>query len=324
MADPAPQTGVVAIGRNEGERLKRCLRSLHESGCPIVYVDSASNDGSREAAVALGAKVVPLDLSRPFTAARARAEGFAALEDLQAGLENVFFLDGDCEVERGFLAEAARFLRDHPDFAVVCGRRRERCTDASRYNRLIDREWNTPVGETTACGGDALIRSCAYREAGGFDPRMLAGEEPELCARLRRGGWRIMRIDAPMTIHDAAMTRFSQWWRRAIRSGMGYAQAWSVTRHGGEVGLYRNELRRALVWAGALPLGAIALVVLASPKAILVWPALTGAQFMRLAIRDGAFASFLSIVGKYAEFVGIVRFAGRRLRGATGDTVTYK
>lgn len=324
VAEPRPRTGVVAIGRNEGERLRRCLHSLQGSGCPIVYVDSDSNDGSRDAATKLGTLVVPLDLSLPFTAARARAEGFAALNSSHADLETVFFVDGDCEVEEGFLANAGLFLVEHPDFAVVCGRRRERFPDASRYNRLIDREWDTAVGETTACGGDALIRISAYREAGGFDPRMLAGEEPELCARLRRKGWRIMRIDAPMTIHDAAMHRFSQWWRRAIRSGMGYAQAWSVTRNGEGAGLYQKELLRALIWAGALPLIGFALAMLVNPVLILFWPGLTGLQFVRLSVRDDTFASFLSIIGKYAELTGITRFAMRRLRGRVGSTVTYK
>lgn len=324
MSEPGPRTGVVAIGRNEGERLKRCLLSLRGSGCPIIYVDSDSIDGSREVATMLGARTVPLDLSSPFTAARARAEGFAALESTHPGLESVFFLDGDCEVEHGFLAAAEQFLADHPDFAVVCGRRRERFPVASRFNRLIDHEWNTPVGEATACGGDALIRTGAYREAGGFDPGMLAGEEPELCARLRRKSWRIMRIDAPMTIHDAAMDRFSQWWRRAIRSGMGYAQTWSVTRHGEGAGLYQKELVRALIWAGALPLISLALAMLFNPVLVLFWPGLTGLQFARLAVRNGTFASFLSIIGKYAELTGIIRFAMRRLRGRVGSTVTYK
>ncbi|WP_230207100.1 glycosyltransferase family 2 protein [Novosphingobium sp. Gsoil 351] len=169
-----------------------------------------------------------------------------------------------------------------------------------------------------------MFRCSAYREAGGFDPRILAGEEPELCARLRRKGWLIMRIDAPMTIHDAAMKRFSQWWMRAIRSGMGYGQAWSLTRHGEGEGLYRREIWRALIWAGSLPLIGMALAVLVKPALILLWPGLTALQFLRLAVRKGPFASFLSIVGKYAELIGIAWFAVRRLRGRVGGTVMYK
>lgn len=316
--------GVVAIGRDEGERLVRCLRSLEGSGCPVVYVDSASTDGSVAAARTLGARVVALDLARPFTAARARAEGFAAMEAAHPALEYVFFVDGDCEVEPGFLAAATQFLAAHPDFAVAAGRRRERFPDASGYNRLIDREWATPVGEAAACGGDALYRCSAYRAVGGFDPRMLAGEEPELCARLRGRGWRIMRLDAAMTVHDAALDRMGQWWRRAIRSGMGYAQAWSVTRRTVPPGLYRRELTRALGWAGALPLAALALALAVHPALILLWPGLTALQALRVAMREGVFAAWLAVAGKYAELIGIARFARRAIRGEAGGTVTYK
>ena len=317
-------TGVVAIGRNEGERLVRCLRSLQGAGRPIVYVDSASTDGSAGRAEALGALVVPLDVSKPFTAARARAEGFAALEAEQPRLSYVFFVDGDCEVEPGFFEAAEPFLAASPDFAVVCGRRRERSPEATPFNRLIDREWATPMGESTACGGDALYRCDAYRASGGFDPRMLAGEEPELCSRLRSAGWRIMRLDVPMTVHDAAMNRFGQWWRRAVRSGMGYAQVWRTTRGRGGHALYEREILRAVVWAGALPLVALGLVITLHPALILIWPALAGLQGLRLAFREGAAAALLSVLGKYAELHGIVRYGVRVLRGASGNTVMYK
>ncbi|MBL8657157.1 MAG: glycosyltransferase family 2 protein [Altererythrobacter sp.] len=317
---PLPRTGVVAIGRNEGERLKRCLASLRDSGYPVVYVDSASTDGSPEVAAALGAKVHALDLSRPFTAARARAEGLAVLEDDHPALDHVFFVDGDCEVEPGFLAAATAFLDAEPAFAVVCGRRRERFPDASRYNRLMDREWDTPVGEAAACGGDALFRLAAYHRAGGYDPAMVAGEEPELCTRIRAGGGRVMRLDLPMTIHDAAITRFGQWWRRAIRSGMGYAQAWSETNGR----LYGRELARAFGWSAALPLSAALAALAWHPAWMLLWPGLTALQFVRLARRDGIFAGALSVVGKYAELVGSLRYIARAALGRAGSTVHYK
>ncbi len=65
----AGQVGVIVIGRNEGERLKRCLNSLRHD-CPVmVYVDSGSTDGSVEFAESIGVKVVRLDLSTPFTMA---------------------------------------------------------------------------------------------------------------------------------------------------------------------------------------------------------------------------------------------------------------
>lgn len=324
MDKASPRLAAIAIGRNEGARLERCLRSLDPARLPVVYVDSGSTDGSQALARTMGATVYELAKDRPFTAARARAEGFAALLAGRPEPDYVMFVDGDCEIEPGWPDRAVAFLDREPRYAAVCGRRRERYPDASPYNRSIDREWATPVGPADACGGDAVFRCRAYVAAGGFDPAMLAGEEPELCARLRGQGWAIMRLDAPMTIHDAAMERFSQWWRRAVRSGMGYAQAWWRTRGAPGGALYSRELARAVGWAALLPLAAVALGAAWHPLWLALWPLATLAQFARLAHRDGAFAARLAIAGKYAELIGIARFVGRALRGRTGGTVLYK
>ena len=138
--------GIVTIGRNEGERLRRCLNSLVGHGLPVVYVDSNSTDGSVELARSMGVEVVELDLSLPFTAARARNAGFARLEQLTPGIGFVQFVDGDCEVVPGWLDRACAVLKERPDVAVVFGRRRERFPDQSIYNCLADIEWDTPVG----------------------------------------------------------------------------------------------------------------------------------------------------------------------------------
>ena len=158
--------------------------------------------------------MVELDLSRPFTAARARNAGFARLEEIDADIRFVQFIDGDCELVDGWLAKAGRVLEERPEVAVVCGRRRERFPERSIYNRLADIEWNSPLGEVKYCGGDAMVRVEAFRQVGGFNPDLIAGEEPELCVRLRQNGGVILRIDAEMTLHDMAMTRFGQWWKR--------------------------------------------------------------------------------------------------------------
>lgn len=307
----------VVIGCNEGERLVRCLTSLNAAGIPAIYVDSGSSDHSVAVAHGLGAAVHPLAMDRPFTAARARAEGIAAMQRSGADPELVFFVDGDCEVEPGWPAAAMTFLWENPGFAAVCGRRRERAPDASPYNRLMDREWAAPAGECAACGGDAVFRLAAYLAVGGFDPAMLAGEEPELCARLRVAGWRVMRLDAPMTLHDAAMIRFSQWWTRAVRSGFGYAQAYQHTRTRGDQALYRTQIVRAVVWAGVLPLGALLLALLLHPVLGLIWPGLAGGQFVRLTAREGAFGARLAMLGKYAELTGLARFVLRRAAAAS-------
>lgn len=320
--------GVVVIGRNEGLRLERCLASLAGRADKVVYVDSGSTDGSVQRASALGVEVLTLDMTIPFTAARARNEGFACLQKALPAVRHVQFVDGDCEVHAGWLVTAQAFLDTHPQVAVVCGRRRERFPQHSVYNWLCDLEWDTPLGETKACGGDALMRVDAFVAVAGYRSALIAGEEPELCVRLRAAGWKVWRLAAEMTLHDAAMTRFGQWWRRSVRAGYAYAEGASL--HGAPPERHwLRESRRAWVWGLGIPL----LVALASIwmglwalVLLLVYPL----QMLRLARRGGRSASenavqavFL-VLGKFPEMLGQMRFVLNRFTAGNPALIEYK
>lgn len=337
----ADAVGVVVIGRNEGERLERCLRSLVDQGAgPIVYVDSGSVDGSVEFSRSLGVIVVNLDTSIPFTMARGRNAGFDELSRRYPTLRWVQFVDGDCEVRSDWIAKGREVLRGRPEVAAVCGRRRERYPEASIYNRLADMEWNAPVGEVEECGGDVLFRSPVFLEVGGFNPKMIAGEEPELCVRVRGAGYKILRVDAEMTLHDAAITRFSQWWTRAVRGGHSYAEGMAL--HGR--GFSRHNVRRTLsalayglalpgVWSGALlfaaggiGFGPASAVLLFVPAAFL--RAAYGAYRQRRKQGDVAqlaalYAAFC-MLGKVPESIGILTYWSNRLRGRYSGLMEYK
>lgn len=320
--------GVVAIGRNEGERLVACLKSLKAAGARrIVYVDSGSSDGSVENARSQGADVVALDMSIPFTAARARNEGARRLIERDAPAL-IQFIDGDCMIAEGWLAAATDFLERRPDVAVVCGRRREKKPAASLYNRLCDIEWATPIGEAAGCGGDALMRREALEAAGFYDERLIAGEEPELCVRLRELGWKIWRLDAEMTAHDAAMTRFSQWWKRAKRAGHAYAEVSALHRTSPHR-IWARETARALVWAGIAP-AALLLAMLFSPWFLLLLLAYP-AQAARLWIsarsrlgRDAAPWAVLTVLGKVPETFGVLTYYWNRLTRRKAALIEYK
>ena len=322
----------VVIGRNEGERLERCLRSLAGRAEPVIYVDSGSEDDSVAIARAAGADVVALDLATPFTAARARNAGFARIEELRTGCELVQFVDGDCEVQPGWLETARAHLETQPGVAVVCGRRRERAPGVSPYNRLADLEWDTPIGESDACGGDAMMRAAAFAAAGGFDARLIAGEEPELCYRLRRAGHRIVRLDHEMTLHDAAMHRFGAWWRRSERAGHAYAEcAWL---HGREPERFRvREVASILAWGGALPAAAIAgawatsgwSLALLAGYGVLAARVYTSRRQRGDARADAALYAAACAIGKLAQLQGMARFAWNRLvRRRNSALIEYK
>lgn len=322
--------GVVIIGRNEGQRLVRCLESVRGAVAQVVYVDSGSTDGSAAKARDLGADVVELDMRRPFTAALARNAGWRRLVEIAPQATTVHFLDGDCEVVPGWLPAALGALTAHPERAVVCGRRRERFPDASAFNRQCEIEWNAGAGEIRSCGGDALMRLDALAAAGGYRDSLIAGEEPELCVRLRAAGWKIWRLDRDMVWHDAAMTRWSQWWKRSKRAGHAFAEG--AFLHGGPPERhYVAEARRALIWGGALPL-AILLLGLVHPIGFLLL-ALYPLQMLRLALRPQPAAreanavwsrAFFLVAGRFPEAAGVLLFRWHKLRGRASALIEYK
>jgi len=328
--------GVVVIGRNEGRRLERCLKSVAAPDLPVVYVDSGSTDGSALLARSMGAIVVELDPSVPFTAARARNEGFERLLGEHPGVGLVQFVDGDCELMPGWPARAAAELEAQTGVAAVCGRLYERHPDASIYNRLCEMEWRSAAGEVRHCGGIFMMRAEAFRSVGGFCARSIAGEEPELCSRLRGRGWRLLRLAEDMAWHDASMLRFGQWWRRRVRCGHAYAEAAA-----GEMRVQRNSVRpaaSAVAWGAAIPaVGAASAVA----GAYTPWAMAAGAAavvgYWRLVLRifrrrvemgehwrEALLYASFCVLGKVPEAAGVARFVAGRLSGRRSGLIEYK
>jgi GT2 family glycosyltransferase len=320
--------GAVVIGRNEGARLKACLKSLVVHTNKIVYVDSASTDDSLAEANAIGVYTVSLDMTKPFTAARARNAGFEHIIKMFPSLCYIQFVDGDCQVDSNWIDSAIRFLDKNSDVAVVCGRRRERFPNSTIYNQLCDYEWDTPIGETKYCGGDVLIRVNCFVSVGGYRDTLIAGEEPELCVRLRFAGYKIWRLDSEMTLHDANITSFKQWWNRTVRAGYAYAEGSSLHGTAPEYH-WVAETRRAKIWAIFLP-ALIFVLLLFKPiwamLLILIYPL----QWLRLILKNklpfqiSALVAFFSIIGKFAEVFGQVKFMVNRFSNRQAKIIEYK
>lgn len=319
--------GAVVIGRNEGERLKRCLTSLLGKVDRIVYVDSGSSDGSVGFAANLGVAVVALDTATPFTAGRARNEGFELLRHLQPDVEFVQFVDGDCEISE-FWLEKAQFAMTQDSAGVIFGRLKERYPCASIYNRLCDIEWDTPVGESLSCGGIALMRVSAFGGVHGFLAGLIAGEEPELCVRLRRAGWKIYRIDADMALHDANMMHFSQWWKRTVRAGHAYAEGASL--HGASPERHWvKEVRSNWFWGLSVPLlfvtamcqPVLGLLILVYP--LQVFKIYRNASSRRTPYERKLYAMFC-VLAKFPLMLGQMKFAWNALLGHKSSLIEYK
>lgn len=322
------KVAIVAIGRNEGERLRSCLDSVFGRVALAVYVDSGSTDGSIELARAKRVEVVALDMRQPFTAARARNAGFQRVVELMPDVRWVQFVDGDCEIVPGWLERADQFLSSNPSVAAVCGRRRERYPERSIYNHLCDLEWDVAPGPIKSCGGDVMIRAAAFEGVNGYRADLIAGEEPELCVRLRAQGWGIHSLAVEMTLHDAAMTRVRQWWLRVVRSGYAYAEG--VYLHGAPPERHRvRESARAWIWGLLLPTWTMLLIAVFGPWPLLLLLAYP-LQMVRLYIRgrgsklDRRLRALFQTLGKFPEMFGQLLYMRNRFLGQQGRLIEYK
>lgn len=320
--------GIVIIGKNEGERLISCLSSLRKYIQHSIYVDSASSDNSIENAKNLGAHTLALNMSMPFTAARARNAGFAELLKLHPEIEFVQFIDGDSEIINNWISEAAQFLHNNQSIAVVSGILSERFPEKTIYNALCDLEWKMPIGEVKSCGGNAMVRVSAFKQVNGYLPRLVAGEEPEMCVRLRQHGWKVWHLHQAMMLHDADMTSFIQWWKRTMRGG--YAFAEGAFLHGKAPEFHWvAESKRVWLWGFLIPT-IILFVFFIKPLWGVLFSFLYPVQVLRLTLKSKlplrmAFiqACFL-MIGKFPELVGQIKYLCRRLNGKKNQDVACK
>ncbi|MFV8782799.1 glycosyltransferase family 2 protein [Microbulbifer sp. SA54] len=323
--------GIVVIGRNEGERLRSCLSSLQESHCEVVYVDSGSTDNSIELAKSFGCTIVKLDMSRPFSAARARNAGVESLCQMGNKFDFVQFLDGDCEMDSKWLIKARKFLTENPSTAIVCGNRYERFPEKTVYNKLCAMEWQGEAGATTACGGDSLVRLIAFQQVNGFDESFICGEEPELCFRLKARGWQVYRLDEPMTKHDADMTKLSQFLMRARRSGHAYAH--NAVKHGRWLNRFRlRNVASILLFGAFIPLVSITLFFTIAPFYALLLLCIYPLTWLKMQMnkprgrqpKDHMIYSAFVIIGKFAQVLGVIELAINSYRKRQTLLIEYK
>ena len=277
-----------------------------------------------------GFDVVELDMSIPFSAARARNEGYRHLLERYPALEFIQFVDGDCEVCSGWMASAYTHLIENTELASVCGRRRERFPDKTLYNKLCDIEWNGSVGMVKATGGDFMCRKQALLDVDGFNAQVIAGEEPEMCFRMRQKGWKMERLDCDMTLHDADMTSFYQWWKRFERSGHAYAQGFFMHGNSSEK-YYLKDVLRIIVWSLLLPLATIILSVFLSVGALsilLLYPLkiiqMTAIKTKAFGFKVGlAYASSL-VLCKFPQMLGVLTFLKKYITRQGFNIIEYK
>jgi GT2 family glycosyltransferase len=330
--DPAQNVAIVVIGRNEGERLRSCLSTVVNQVKTVVYVDSGSIDGSPQYAASVNCHVVELDPTLPFSASRARNEGYARLMEQAPNIAFVQFLDGDCDLADGWLEQGLAALNQRQDVGIVCGHVRELYPEATVYNKVCDLEWQQTPGEIRSSGGRFIIRSEIFQAVGGFRPDVIAAEDDEFCVRVKRLGWKILQVDAEMARHDVAMNHFSQWWRRSKRTGHAFGQV-SALYGRSEERYFVRDCQRIWLWALALPVLALCLAPFTHGISILV---LLCAYLLQMAnvfraglkrgwaVRDALVYCFFTVLFKFPALIGLLEYHWRHWRGHTFSIIEYK
>src|SRR6185503_7868279 len=133
------------------------------------------------------------------------------------------------------------------------------------------------------------------------------------------------------TLHDAAMTRFGQWWRRMVRGGHAYAQGRQM--HGAPPERHWvRENRRIVFWGLLLPILILALawptrglsLILLGGYAVLWWRTLGHAKRRGLPPADARLYARHMVIGKFAEAQGLITFWKSRLLGRRTKLIEYK
>src|SRR5262249_7661398 len=145
-------------------------------------------------------------------------------------------------------------------------------------------------------------------------------------------GRRIVRLPDDMARHDAAMVRFSQWWRRGVRAGHSYAEGFdmhgrSPERH------YSKEVRSILAWGAILPIVSLSLACLTRGTSLLLlgsyavlWLKVYRGRRRQGDLPAGArvYALF-TVLGKFAGLLGVWKFFwNRKVLGRGPQIIEYK
>lgn len=315
--------GIIIIGRNEGERFKLCLNSALKASYPIVYVDSASVDDSVQYAQDNDVSVVQLTNEQPLNAAIARNAGFKQLLIDNKEIKYVHFIDADCEIADNWIEQAVSALSENDKLSAVCGRLREKNIYESIYTRLCDMSWYIKPGEINSCGGIATVKANIFKELNGFNETLIAGEEPEFYGRVRKQGYTVQCLEFFMGTHDCAMTSFSQWWTRTVKTGFGFANAQKW-------GAWQSRQRSILVWTLFIPL----FIFLASSFELsfitlgLIYPI----QIVKIALKSNIpydfsnklLDAFFCVFSKFPQLIGMIKYQLSRLSGQQNKNIEYK
>jgi glycosyltransferase involved in cell wall biosynthesis len=196
---------VIVIGRNEAQRIERCLRSVFASlksrdDCEVIYVDSASEDDTVAIASRFPIRILQLRQSWKLSPSAGRYIGYQ-----HARGKYLLFVDGDSLLFKRWLGKACEYLEQNPACGGVGGIMHQAYLSRSGTCIAVVKNYFSqnpaaPVQAAMSLSGIAMYRKDAMKKAGTFNPFLTTGEECELALRIRNVGYSLARIYEPMCV----------------------------------------------------------------------------------------------------------------------------
>lgn len=287
-----PLISAVAIARNEERTIGSCISATRRGlssvgGGEVLLVDSASSDRTVERALREGCRVFRIRKASRICPAAARWIGASLTRS-----RYLLFLDGDCELEEGFLPEAVAAMEADPTLGVVAGQRKDYyLTQEGSVPASVEyyQDRRSANDRRHAYGGCALYRRTALEAAGSFNPYLRAKEEEELGYRILSAGYRITVLMVPMIRHTTVPRESARRLLRSLNHGffLGRGQAARVLLSAGQARAAFHGLDRVLMVLGHLLLGVVAvgLWVRGIEWAGMAWLGVSAVAFIALVIR---------------------------------------
>lgn len=250
---------VVLICKNQAWNMPRLIESVleHTSGVStneIVLVDSASTDDTIDVAFDYPIRIIRLHDDQHLTAAAGRYIGYQHTTG-----DYVLFLDGDMELCEGWIEQALPVLNEQSELAVLTGHVIDLPITDQPVVVPSSQNNNTPckITELQHGGGAAIYRRSVLEQVGTFNPFVYSDEEPELCLRIRHAGYRVARIERPITLHytDPRHKLGSLFARRQRNLYLGFGQNIRYHLSTGLVWAYIKERRFALLPVAGIIVG---------------------------------------------------------------------
>ncbi|MDU1876315.1 glycosyltransferase [Citrobacter sp.] len=202
--DNKPFISVSIKTLNESECIEKTIDSISKQLVDyphkIIVADSLSTDNTQQLAIDKGVTVVSLTDPGDRCCGVGHQLGYLYSEG-----EYLLLMDGDMELEEGFVDQAVAFLQAEPEYAGVAGT--VEMDDAVNYEfksrkQRINKIY--PVGDSDHLGGGGLYRRSAIEKIGYLTNRNLhAYEEAELGLRLLDAGYKLRRLNIPYFIHTS-------------------------------------------------------------------------------------------------------------------------